>query len=321
MGLEAGTYISDLAPANPVSSDKKNVGDDHLRLIKAVLQGTLPNASRAYRFPEVVTKTIDYAGVAADENKFILCDTTIGQYTVTLPTPTFGGWIVTVIKTSADVNPVFVAPPSGTINGLAKMRLNVPYMEYRFLWTGAAFIRVKSASEAVPGSLQDYGGTLPVGYALATGQSLVRADHPELFAAWGTTYGFADGTHFNAPNAVDRVTLGAGSTYGLAAVGGVAGGTQTLVAANLPPHSHFGTTGVENEGHQHAVGPGQPPNTNGQFTGIGGTGWGGATGSNNTGNALAPHHHPFTTDNGPGSSQGFSILPPYIAVNKIFRLC
>jgi hypothetical protein len=43
MGLETGTYISDLVASNPVHiSDDVGEGDDHIRLIKACLLNTLP---------------------------------------------------------------------------------------------------------------------------------------------------------------------------------------------------------------------------------------------------------------------------------------
>ena len=42
MGLESATYISDLVQTNPLSSDPRTQGDDHLRLIKKVLQRTFP---------------------------------------------------------------------------------------------------------------------------------------------------------------------------------------------------------------------------------------------------------------------------------------
>lgn len=43
MPLETGTRINDLTVTNPTSSDPVGQGDDHLRLIKSVLVGTLPN--------------------------------------------------------------------------------------------------------------------------------------------------------------------------------------------------------------------------------------------------------------------------------------
>lgn len=47
MGLEAATYISQLDSANPLGTDLKQQGDDHLRLIKAVLLASFPNIGGA----------------------------------------------------------------------------------------------------------------------------------------------------------------------------------------------------------------------------------------------------------------------------------
>lgn len=47
MALESGTYISDLNVNNPVgSTDPKAQGDDHIKLIKAVLKNTFPGAAK-----------------------------------------------------------------------------------------------------------------------------------------------------------------------------------------------------------------------------------------------------------------------------------
>ena len=47
MTVESASFISGLVPAYPPGSDSISEGDDHLRLIKNVLQGTLPNANAA----------------------------------------------------------------------------------------------------------------------------------------------------------------------------------------------------------------------------------------------------------------------------------
>lgn len=51
MGLETGTYVNDLNTANPTSTDPKSQGDDHLRLIKAVLKNTFAG------FPGLIAAT------------------------------------------------------------------------------------------------------------------------------------------------------------------------------------------------------------------------------------------------------------------------
>ena len=47
MTVESAAFISGLVPAYPPGSDSISEGDDHLRLLKTVLQGTFPNANEA----------------------------------------------------------------------------------------------------------------------------------------------------------------------------------------------------------------------------------------------------------------------------------
>lgn len=47
MGLETGSYISNLVATNPLSSDARSEGDDHIRLLKSVLKSTFPNINGA----------------------------------------------------------------------------------------------------------------------------------------------------------------------------------------------------------------------------------------------------------------------------------
>jgi len=46
MGLESATYISQLVDTNPAGSDVISQGDDHLRLIKKVVQDSLPDVDQ-----------------------------------------------------------------------------------------------------------------------------------------------------------------------------------------------------------------------------------------------------------------------------------
>jgi hypothetical protein len=55
MGLESASYISQLQPANPDPTDLVSQGDDHIRMIKKVLQNTFPNLSAA----AVITTTAE----------------------------------------------------------------------------------------------------------------------------------------------------------------------------------------------------------------------------------------------------------------------
>jgi microcystin-dependent protein len=136
------------------------------------------------------------------------------------------------------------------------------------------------------GLVLPYAGTVaPTGWLFCYGQSLLRADYPSLFAATGTTFGAADGTHFNVPDMRGRVPAAPDGLGGVAAnrltdaVAGIdshgdAGGAQsvTLTDTQMPAHSH----GVTDPGHNHNF-------SNNPF--IGGTGTGTPAGG---GAALAP---------------------------------
>jgi len=47
MGLETATYITDLVSTNPLGTDSKAQGDNHIRLLKSVLQTQFPNLGSA----------------------------------------------------------------------------------------------------------------------------------------------------------------------------------------------------------------------------------------------------------------------------------
>jgi hypothetical protein len=47
MGLETGTYINSLNASNPVGTDAKSAGDDHIRLVKSTIKNTCPNVAGA----------------------------------------------------------------------------------------------------------------------------------------------------------------------------------------------------------------------------------------------------------------------------------
>jgi len=75
------------------------------------------------------------------------------------------------------------------------------------------------------------------------GRSLLRADYPDLFTVIGTTFGAADGSHFNIPHLDDRIILGNGSSH---IVGDQFGEEEhTLITSEIPSHTH------SDSGHTH----------------------------------------------------------------------
>jgi microcystin-dependent protein len=104
------------------------------------------------------------------------------------------------------------------------------------------------------GAVLPYAGwNAPSGWLFCYGQSLLRADYAALFAVLSTTYGSADGTHFNLPDLRGRVVAGQDDMGGtsadrITATGsgmdgdtlGATGGeeTHTLSVAELASHNH-----------------------------------------------------------------------------------
>lgn len=317
MGLETATYLSDLVSTNPLSTDKKKQGDDHLRLIKAALQATFPNASRAWRMPDFASKTVTGAIAPADENKTLLCDTSGGTFTLTLPSPAFAGWTVTVMKTTTDANVVFVAPPGGNINtnvgAVAKIRVSTAFKEYKFVWTGSAFIEFDCMEE--PGTILNfYGASAPVGYTFVYGQTLsgTSADYPQLYARRASLVmpdlrGRVEFGKDNMGSDAGRLTTAGGGIDGdtLEAVGS----TESFAIAqeNLPAVNFTGSNTLPIKYTPTAA------NLTGNATNlVNQLGAGGLTANTEAGT--------ITVSSG-GSGVALKRVPPGIVCNKILRLC
>jgi microcystin-dependent protein len=108
----------------------------------------------------------------------------------------------------------------------------------------------------ITGEVRMYvGAAAPTGWLLCDGTSYLRADYADLFALISTTYGSADGTHFNVPDFRGRTPIGVGTGTGGGAAGtGLPTGgtaltavamagwkgeeTHVLSVAELATHSH-----------------------------------------------------------------------------------
>lgn len=130
------------------------------------------------------------------------------------------------------------------------------------------------------GMITMYGAAAaPTGWLLCNGASLLRASYAALFTAIGTTYGSADGTHFNAPNLQGKFPIGynggqVGPVSGgvnTAALGNSGGeGSHTLITAEMPTHDHSGGSLITLSGTKYFIDSagGGTPNTLDSFTGV-----------------------------------------------------
>jgi hypothetical protein len=153
MAVEVATYVSDLSLSDPPGTDLRKQGDDHLRLIKAVLQASFPNATKPFYIPGYIAKTTTYAALASDQNKIIGGATAGGGWTLTLPTlaVSLAGWAITVIKTDASPNLLTIVPAIGTINGAASLILDAAYEFVEIMWNGTAWLaKIIPAAVVIP---------------------------------------------------------------------------------------------------------------------------------------------------------------------------
>lgn len=89
------------------------------------------------------------------------------------------------------------------------------------------------------GSITQYGGSAaPAGWLLCDGTSYLRTDQAALFAVIGTTFGAADGTHFNVPDLRGRVAVGFAASGGHVDVSTLGNNDGVAAANRRAKHRH-----------------------------------------------------------------------------------
>ena len=157
------------------------------------------------------------------------------------------------------------------------------------------------------------GNFAPRNWAFCNNQSLSIAQNTALFSLLGTTYGGNGQTTFALPDFRGRVAVGTGQGPGLQNItlGEMSGTpTVTLTTATMPAHTHALTGTVNPQGNSGTAGLNNDPSnrrlagTN-IFTGA-------ATDLTNMAAAASTLAIGLN-----GSSQPFSIMPPYLGMNYI----
>lgn len=183
MGLEAATYVSSLQPANPLASDLESQGDDHLRLIKTVLQATFPNASKPFYFENTVAaKSANYTVVDDDRNRLIPCNCAAGNITISLPNmaaSSYDGFTLRLVKTEYSSNSIIIDPYSTVlINEQSTLSFNEPFNLLTLVWSVALGQWFCDFRERDPvGSIKGYSAPniAPAGYVMLNGGTIGNA--------------------------------------------------------------------------------------------------------------------------------------------------
>lgn len=192
--------------------------------------------------------------------------------------------------------------------------------------------------------------TAPAGWALMDGQTITDCAtlYPDTWAV--APAGWKSGSDLILADMRGKSPLGADGSHTLGSTGGA--NSRTIATANLPSHTHSGTTSGVSADHSHGFSGTTSGHSNdhahngivgganfvvsvyaGASAGVGAGGGyalapttGGATAdhshtySGNTGGISANHTHTVTTDGGTGSGTALDTTPAHGALNFIVRL-
>ena len=249
--------------------------------------------------------------VPSSPKNYTVINNTTGAFTVTLKQSAGSG--VAIPTTGPTIS---VCTSTTCVDSIGA----TPYSKTLLAATSAT--AAQAVIGAIPaGAIMEYGGsTAPTGgWLLCDGAAVSRTTYAALFAAIGTAYGVGDNsTTFNVPDRRDRFGIGASGTIARGATGGstTSGGTA-LTTAQLPSHTHTGTTSTAGT-HSHTVptygGPANDPGTisagRADFPFV----------ENMPTSSAGAHNHTFTTDaTGSGQTHTHSVTPPYVASNYIIK--
>lgn len=183
MGLESASFINDLVTTNPLGTDTRAQGDDHLRLLKTVLKASFPDSTRAFYLPKTTSSQTGTVSVAvADQNKLFPVDASGGAITVDLPQGSTlpDGYEVIVVKTDHTTNLITIDGfSSETINGLTTQTLWQTYQQAKLRYSSSLSAWIMDRTYIPPkGEVTPWVGAsaiAPGGFLFLNGQTIGSA--------------------------------------------------------------------------------------------------------------------------------------------------
>ena len=289
MTVESASFISGLVPAYPPGSDSISEGDDHLRLIKSVLQGTFPNANAAVNGIHTGTEP---SSTSAGQLWF---DTALDV--LKIRNEADGGWVTLGASPVTDFkilgsNTVGWIPPtadgspnqflttdgSGNLDWASASGDELPSQtghSGKYLTTNGTSASWASTSAAFPtGGIIMWSGAIsaiPSGWLLCNGVTVDGVTPPNLT---GKFVIHADADSGGTYDVGDNAALGAT-------------GAHTLTTAEMPSHNHSyyqrGFSGA-------AIGSGPESYSDDVYQYSGGTGSAGGGGTHSHTGSLPPYY-------------------------------
>lgn len=143
MGLETATYINGLVSTNPIPGDSASQGDDHIRLLKAVLLATFPNLTGAVTKTQAqINDLVTATSIAAAVTTLLLTATSLTATSLTA---------TEITETVYNLTGTAIDPANGTI-------------QYKALSGNTTFTSAIDAGQSVTLMIDDgsaYTGTWP----------------------------------------------------------------------------------------------------------------------------------------------------------------
>jgi len=301
----AGAVTLNVAGSGDYTLSTSNGAEDQARQAILILTGTLTGDRNII--------------VPSSPKNYTVINQTSGSFTVTLKQS--GGSGVVIPTTGPTIS---VCTSTTCVDSIGA----TPYTKTFLAATSATAAQAVLGAIIPPGAMMEYGGaSAPSGWLLCDGAAVSRTTYAALFAIIGTAYGVGDNsTTFNLPDRRDRFGIGASGTVARGSTGGstTSGGTA-LTTAQLPSHTHTGTTGSSGE-HRHTL-----AGSDGVTPLRGGSGniaaWNNvpigaiaATPDPLLSTLNGAHTHTFTTNaTGEGAVHTHSVTPPYVASNYIIK--
>lgn len=195
MGLETGTYISDLNASNPVgATDPKSQGDDHIRLIKSTILATFPNLTGA--MTKTQAELNDVAELSA-ANAFTAANTFDGNVSVLggnslIIKDSTNADDVTISHDGTDLNIVGTTTTDINITGITAINAGTVDADFDAITATSyggiteANLVDKSASETISGATWDFQAITAVTFGGIASANLVDKSASETISGtWG----------------------------------------------------------------------------------------------------------------------------------------